>query len=151
MIKVTAISKENINQFLDLLKKDFKNLDILKAEKQIANLSEQEELLVCLTDSNQAIGFAKTTTLTKGLVKLDYIYVTPDFRRDKNGSVILVAVYNRAVNRLTAGLIAECSQEKTEGLAFLKARGFIESMVNEGVVYLNKSLIHMYKTAPHDH
>ena len=79
-------------------------------------------------------------------LKLDYIYVTPTLRRDKNGSVILVSVYNYAVNHLIAGIIGECPTNNHDALAFFKARGFIVTPVDEQNCSLTKSLLHMYKT-----
>ena len=147
MIKVSAINDNNKKAFLKLIESDFKNANIEDIKNKINALDSSEQLLVCLNEQNQAIGFAKTTEKVSAILKLDYIYVTPALRRDKNGSVILVSVYNYAVNHLIAGIIGECNQENVVAINFFKARGFIVTPLEDGSCSLTKSLLHMYKTS----
>ncbi|MBR3863531.1 MAG: GNAT family N-acetyltransferase [Clostridia bacterium] len=146
MIKVSALNDSNKQAFLNLIEKDFKNANLKNIEDSINSFSDNELLLVCLNEQNQAIGFAKTTEKVSAILKLDYIYVTKDLRRDKNGSVILVSVYNYAVNRLIAGIIGECNKNNEDAIAFFKARGFTVAPVDSETCSLTKSLLYMYKT-----
>ncbi len=146
MIKVSALSDSNKQALLKLIEKDFKNANLMQIENSICLLSKNEQLLVCSNEENQAIGFAKITEKVGAILKLDYIYVTPTLRRDKNGSVILVSVYNYAVNHLIAGIIGECSQDNQDAIAFFKARGFTVTPLENSSCSLTKSLLYMYKT-----
>ena len=146
MIKVSALNDSNKQAFLNLIENDFKNANLKKIEDSINSFSDNELLLVCLNEQNQSIGFAKTTEKVSAILKLDYIYVTKDLRRDKNGSVILVSVYNYAVNHLIAGIIGECNKNNEEAIGFFKARGFTVAPVDNETCSLTKSLLYMYKT-----
>lgn len=146
MIKISAINQNNKQPLLNLLKQDFKGIDLEKTADEIENLTDSEQLFVCLTEDDKAIGFAKSTFKGPSILKLDYIYITPKLRRDKNGSVLLVSVYNYAVNHLIAGLIGECKSDNECAIAFFKARGFICTVLEDGSCSLTKSLLHMYKT-----
>ena len=147
MIKVSALNDSNKQALLKLIENDFKNADIENIINKINSLNSNEQLLVCLNEQNQAIGFTKSTEKVSAILKLDYIYVTPALRRDKNGSVILVSVYNYAVNHLIAGIIGECKQENEVAINFFRARGFIVTPLEDGSCSLTKSLLHMYKTS----
>lgn len=146
MIKVSALNDSNKQAFLNLIENDFKNANLKEIENNLNSFSSNEQLLVCLNEQNQAIGFAKTTEKVSAILKLDYIYVTPTLRRDKNGSVILVSVYNYAVNHLIAGIMGECLTNNQDAIAFFKARGFIVTTLDNNTCSLTKSLLHMYKT-----
>lgn len=145
MIRVTLYKNEYEQKLIDCASKGLceEQLDNLKRDIKIIN--PDFEYLVCFDDNENIIGYSKTTPLTKGYLKLDDIYVLPDLRQDKNGSVILVAVMQRAVNALTVGIFAECNESKQEALAFFKARGFTCYQVKDGVHYFTKSLLPMYK------
>ena len=149
MIRVTSYTEDYKQKLLNGLT-DFTYEQKLELCKNLENIGENEEFLICLDQDENFVGFSKTTSLTKGFINLDYIYVIPSLRRDKNGSVILVAVMNRAVNRLVLGMFAKCESSNQSAMAFLKARGFIVSEEQNGVSSLMKSLMHMYKTH-HDH
>lgn len=150
MVRVTDLTQEFLPAFLDMIEKN-EGVDKRRAiEKSIKELKAEEEYLVCIDlDTNLPIGYSKTTAMLHGILKLDDIYVVPSLRRDTNGSIILVAVYNRAVNRMTAGIIAECDETNEVGCAFLKSRGFVLGKTEEGVNFYTKSLMHMY--IPHKH
>lgn len=145
MIKVSALNENNKKALLKLIENDFKNANLTQIENSINSLDKSEQLLVCLNEDGIAIGFAKTTERVSAIIKLDYIYVTPHLRRDKNGSVILVSVYNYAVNHLIAGIIGECDVKNQEAINFFKARGFIVTPLEDGSCSLTKSLLYMYK------
>ncbi|MBQ3571310.1 MAG: GNAT family N-acetyltransferase [Clostridia bacterium] len=151
MVRVTELKDKYIEEL-------FKVVSLHEGEQESKRLKEAflaktqfEEYLVCIdNESDEVIGYSKTTTLTHGILKLDYIYVIPTLRRDTNGSIILVAVYNRAVNRMTAGIIAECEKDNQEGNAFFKSRGFILGKEEAGINFYTKSLMHMYMPHKHD-
>ena len=151
MVKVSELTN---NEYLEkLLRVITENEGEQKAndiKKQFEEKLPQQEFLVCIDcETDDVIGYSKTTALTHGILKLDYLYVLPSCRRDTNGSIILVAVYNRAVNRMTAGIIAECENDNEGGNAFLKARGFLLAKSEDSVNFYTKSLMHMY--IPHKH
>ena len=150
MVRVTDLTNEFLPAFLDMIENN-EGVDKRRAiEKSIKERKAEEEYLVCIDlDTNLPIGYSKTTAMLHGILKLDDIYVVPSLRRDTNGSIILVAVYNRAVNRMTAGIIAECNENNEVGCAFLKSRGFVLGKTEEGVNFYTKSLMHMY--IPHKH
>ncbi len=145
MIKVTPLKQEYKQKLIDIALQGLTQSEVESIKADLSATSCDFEYLVCLDENDQVIGFSKTTPLTKGYLKLDYIYVAPNFRRDQNGSVILVAVMQRAVNALTIGIFAECNENNKETLAFLKARGFTCYQVQNGVHYFTKSLLPMYK------
>ena len=150
MIKVTDLTKENLGDFLNFVEKEEGINKKTAVEYSVNNLLSEEEYLICMDEeSKQIIGYSKTTMLPKGILQLDYIFVAQDKRRDTNGSIILVAVYNRAVNRLVAGMICQCEKSNAGANAFLKARGFRVGKEDENVNYYVKSLAHMY--IPHKH
>ena len=150
MVRVTALTEEYKNDLLNVVTKH-EGCDFAKSlETQINCLSQEQEILVCIdVESNEVIGYSKTTALLHGILQLDYIYVIPTMRRDTNGSIILVAVYNRAINRMTAGIIAECNENNEVGNSFFKARGFVLGKTENQVNFYTKSLMHMY--IPHKH
>ena len=150
MVRVTKLTQEFLPAFLDMIEKHEGIEKKNEIEKSYKSLRAEEEYLVCIdVERNAPIGYSKTTALTHGILKLDDIYVIPELRRDTNGSIILVAVYNRAINQMMAGIIAECSERNEVGTAFLKARGFVLGKTEEGVHFFTKSLMHMY--IPHKH
>ena len=150
MVRVTNLTNEHLENFLQMIEMHEGKERKIELQTALNNLKDNEDYLVCIDcESGLPIGYSKTTTLTHGLIKLDYIYVIPTLRRETNGSIILVAVYNRAVNRMTAGIIAECDETNEVGCAFLKSRGFVLGKTEEGVNFYTKSLMHMY--IPHKH
>lgn len=151
MVRVTNLTNEHLENFLQMIETHEGKERKIELQTALNNLKDNEDYLVCIDcESGLPIGYSKTTTLTHGLIKLDYIYVIPTLRRETNGSIILVAVYNKAVNRLTAGIVCECDQENQTANAFFKSRGFILSGENDGVNYYTKSLMHMYIKHTHD-
>lgn len=148
MIRVTAYKQTHKQQLLNCAKTDLSESEFTALEKDLDFAQKDNcpfEYLVCLDENEQIIGYSKTTPLKPGYINLDDIFVAKNFRRDKNGSVILVAVMQRAVNNLTVGIFAKCSENKSEALAFFKARGFTCYQIENGVHYLTKSLLPMYK------
>lgn len=150
MVRITAYKEQFREKFIDFLNGELSHGDAEKAAKKLESRNENVEYLVCLDDDENILGFIVYTLELSGVMRLDYVYVGKNFRRDKNGSLLLVAIMQRAVNRLICGLVCECKSENTDGLAFLKALGFTVSQEKDGVKYLSKSLLHMYKVKPSD-
>ena len=145
MIKVTPFKQEYKDKLIDCARQGLSENELLSLKRDLECTAPDFEYLVCVDENDQVIGYSKTTPLTKGYLKLDCIYVAPNLRRDQNGSVILVAVMQRAVNALTVGIFTECDQNNKETLAFFKARGFTCYQVQNGIHYFTKSLLPMYK------
>lgn len=150
MVRITAYKEQFREKFIDFLNGELSHGDAEKAAKKLELRNENVEYLVCLDDDENILGFIVYTLGLSGVMRLDYVYVGKNFRRDKNGSLLLVAIMQRAVNRLICGLVCECNNENADGLAFLKALGFTVSQEKDGVKYLSKSLLHMYKVKPSD-
>lgn len=148
MVRITAYKEEYKQKLSDFVNKELgKNVsDGLSSD--LNNLSEPSEYLICFDENENVLGYSKTTALLSGIVKVDNIYVSKDFRRDKNGSLIMVAIMQRAVNRLIAALICECNNDNTIALSFFKALGFTINDERNNIIYLSKSLLYMYKVKP---
>lgn len=148
MVRITAYKEEYKQKLSDFVSKELgKNVsDGLSSD--LNNLSEPSEYLICFDENENVLGYSKTTALLSGIVKVDNIYVSKDFRQDKNGSLIMVAIMQRAVNRLIAALICECGNDNTIALSFFKALGFTINDERNNIIYLSKSLLYMYKVKP---
>ncbi len=150
MVKVTALTNEYISPLLSAIRKEEGEEFANRLKIAIENLQENQEVLICTDcDTGKIVGYSLTTSFAHAILSLDYIYVLPSFRRDSNGSIILVAIYNKAVNKLIAGLVAKCENDNEVGNAFLKARGFILLKTEENINYYSKSLMHIYITHEH--
>ena len=79
MVRVTELKDKYIEEL-------FKVVSLHEGEQESKRLKEAflaktqfEEYLVCIdNESDKVIGYSKTTTLTHGILKLDYIYKTED-------------------------------------------------------------------------
>lgn len=145
MIKVTPFKQEYKDKLINCARQGLSENELLSLKRDLECTAPDFEYLVCVDENDQVIGYSKTTPLAKGYIKLDDLYVLPNLRRDQNGSVILVAVMQRAVNNLCVGIFAECLESKTAALAFFKARGFTCYQIQGSTHYFTKSLLPMYK------
>lgn len=145
MIKVTPYKQEYKQNLLNALSQCNDETRFKRVKYDLENDLNACEYLICFDENDKIIGYSKTTPLEKGFIKLDDIFVLPSLRRDQNGSVILVAVMQRAVNALYLGILAECPSRFTDGTAFLKARAFTCYNIENEVEYFTKSLLPMYK------
>ena len=150
MVKVIAFENEYKQKLIQSASLGLSDSELEALKRDLDNLSVDFEYLICIDQEDNVIGFSKTTPLEKGFLRIDYIYVQPNLRRDTNGSIILVAIMTRAVNRLIVGLLAFCDEQKNEALQFFKARGFTCFSVENNIHAFTKSLIHMYKTHNHE-
>lgn len=146
MVTVTPLKNEYRQKLIDLARLGLDKSEFEGLLSDLDNPSDHFEYLICIDDEDRVLGFSKTTPLEKGFLRIDQIFVAPDFRRDTNGSLLLVAIMTRAVNKLMVGVLAFCPQEKNEALCFFKARGFTCFSVENGIHAFTKSLLHMYKT-----
>lgn len=148
MVRITAYKEEYKQKLSDFVNKELGENVSDGLSSDLNNLSEPSEYLICFDENENVLGYSKTTALLSGIVKVDNIYVSKDFRRDKNGSLIMVAIMQRAVNRLIAALICECDNDNTIALSFFKALGFTINDERNNIIYLSKSLLYMYKVKP---
>lgn len=148
MVRITAYKEEYKQKLLDFVGKELDESAFEKLFNDLNNLSAPSEYLICFDENENVLGYSKSTALLSGIVKVDDIYVSKNFRRDKNGSLIMVAIMQRAVNRLIAALICECDSNNTVALSFFKALGFTVNDERDSTVYLSKSLLYMYKVKP---
>lgn len=146
MVKVTPYKEEYYNKLVDCLNSDPTENMTEQILKDIKNIKNTEEYLVCFDDEQNIIGMSKTTLSAAALQTLDFIFVKPSCRRETNGSIILVAVLTRAVNRLIAALVCSCEKNRDAAAGFFKARGFTFCGEDEKNKYYSKNLLYMYKT-----
>ncbi len=150
MVKVAALTNEYINPLLSAIRKEEGEEAENELKETLDNLQENQEVLLCTDcDTGEVVGYSLITSFAHAILSLDHIYVLPSFRRDSNGSIMLVAIYNKAVNKLIAGLVAKCDGNNEIANAFLKARGFMLLKTEENINYYSKSLMHMYITHEH--
>lgn len=121
--------------------------DVLQKTISEANVySPYSELIVCTDENGNALGVCKTTFTGTVENTVDYIYVQPDFRRDENGTLLIVTVMQRAVNRLITRLRALTPKENEIAAAFFNRLGFTAEKQTDNAIEFSKNLLYMYKT-----
>lgn len=146
MVKLSPYKQEHSHS-LDVLKTtaqsdgELQNIISLKDE-----LSPFSELIVCTDEKGNALGVCKTTLTGAAEKTVDYVFVHPNFRRDENGTLLLVTIMQSAVNRLITRLFTVVPSDNGAALAFFKKLGFIELKTENGKTELAKNLLYMYKT-----
>jgi len=149
MVRITPLKNEYMNKFETFVNEQAKNDNALYTFFSSAD-DERSEILVCFDEEENILGICRTSfTDSVGVLSIDYVYVKPDCRRDENGTLLVVAVMQRAVNRLIARLI--CNTEINDvNFAFLKKLGFTLALQNEDRAFFTKNLLYMYKTEKHE-
>lgn len=109
-------------------------------------LSPYCELIVCTDENGTALGVCKTTLTGAAEKTIDYVFVHPNYRRDENGTLLLVTIMQSAVNRLITQLRATVPSENNGAADFFKKLGFIKMKTENGKTELAKNLLYMYKT-----
>jgi len=143
MVRITPLKSNNYEKFKEFINNEKQTSKLPSPE----NLNGREEILVCLDENEKILGVCKTTfTDVVTTEAVDYVYVGKDFRRDTNGTLLLVAVMQRAVNRLITRLITRIDGSDEVSRSFFKKLGFTVEEEKENGVYLSKSLLYMYKT-----
>ncbi len=152
MVRITPIKDEYKDTFESFVNEQAKNDNALLTHFSATDSmdNERSEILVCFDEEENILGICKTSfTDLIGVLAIDYVYVKPDCRRDENGTLLVVAIMQRAVNRLIARLI--CNTEISEiNFAFLKKLGFTLTLQNEDRAFFTKNLLYMYKTEKHE-
>ena len=105
------------------------------------------EILICLDETENILGVCRTSyTGVIAEESLDYVYVSKEYRRDENGTLLVVATMQRAVNRLIARLICNIDNNNEVNKAFMKKLGFYLKEEKNNIAYYQKNLLYMYKT-----
>lgn len=146
MVKLSPYKRDHA-QALDMLKNTAPDNGELQKIISLKNeLSTYCELIVCTDENGNALGVCKTTLTGVAEKTIDYVFVHPNFRRDENGTLLLVTIMQSAVNRLITRLRATVPSENNEATAFFKKLGFCELKTENGKIELAKNLLYMYKT-----
>lgn len=145
MVKITPLKENYKEKYLRYTKEQKDNLPSGIFDLDL--LPFGAEILICLDESENILGVCRTSyTETIAEESLDFVYVTPAFRRDENGTLLVVAVMQRAVNRLISRLICDIDIGDEDAAAFLYKLNFCKVEEKNGKIYYRKNLLYMYKT-----
>lgn len=145
MVKITPLKENYKEKFLRFLSEQKDNLP--DGTFDVDALPFGAEILICLDEAENVLGICRTSfTDVLAEESLDYVFVLPDFRRDENGTLLVVAVMQRAVNRLIARLVCNIESSDSVSAAFLKKLNFCKTEEKDGRIYYRKNLLYMYKT-----
>lgn len=144
MVKIIPLKENYKEKYLKYLSE---HSDIPQDAFNLELLSFGAEILICLDEDENILGVCRTSyTGVVAEEALDYVYVSKEYRRDENGTLLVVAVMQRAVNRLIARLICNIEDNNDVNKAFMKKLGFYLKEEKDNKLYYQKSLLYMYKT-----
>lgn len=144
MVKIIPLKENHKEKYLKYLSD---HSDIPQNLFNLELLPFGAEILICLDEDENILGVCRTSyTGVIAEEALDYVYVSKEYRRDENGTLLVVAVMQRAVNRLIARLICNIEDNNEVNKAFMKKLGFYLKEEKHNKAYYQKSLLYMYKT-----
>lgn len=144
MVKIIPLKENHKEKYLKYLSD---HSDIPQGMFNLELLPFGAEILICLDEDENILGVCRTSyTGVVAEEALDYVYVSKEYRRDENGTLLVVAVMQRAVNRLIAQLICNIEDNNEVNKAFMKKLGFYLKEEKNNKAYYQKSLLYMYKT-----
>ncbi len=144
MVKIIPLKENYKEKYLKYLAE---HSDIPQDAFNLKLLPFGAEILICLDEDENILGICRTSyTGVVAEEALDYVYVSKEYRRDENGTLLVVAVMQRAVNRLIARLICKIDNNNEANKAFMKKLGFYLKEGKDNKLYYQKSLLYMYKT-----
>lgn len=144
MVKIIPLKETHKEKYLKYLAE---HSDIPQGMFNLELLPFGAEILICLDENENILGICRTSyTGVVAEEALDYVYVSKEYRRDENGTLLVVAVMQRAVNRLIARLICNIDDNNDVNKAFMKKLGFYLKEEKDNKAYYQKSLLYMYKT-----
>ncbi len=144
MVKIIPLKETHKEKYLKYLSD---HSDIPQNMFNLELLPFGAEILICLDEDETILGVCRTSyTGVVAEEALDYVYVSKEYRRDENGTLLVVAVMQRAVNRLIARLICNIEDNNDVSKAFMKKLGFCLKEEKNNKAYYQKSLLYMYKT-----
>ena len=144
MVKIIPLKETHKEKYLKYLSD---HSDIPQNLFNLELLPFGAEILICLDENENILGVCRTSyTGVVAEEALDYVYVSKEYRRDENGTLLVVAVMQRAVNRLIARLICNIEDNNDVSKAFMKKLGFCLKEEKNNKAYYQKSLLYMYKT-----
>lgn len=149
MVRIIVFKNEYAEKFAAFLKNE-NDERLSELSRCIENPTNREEILVCLDENDEILGVCKTTfTDVVTTESLDYVYVGKSCRKDENGTLLVVAVFQRAVNRLITRLIAKIDAHDEIAFAFMKKLGFTVTEEKDGTKYMSKNLLYMFRSEAH--
>lgn len=144
MVKIIPLKENHKEKYLKYLSD---HSDIPQNTFNLELLPFGAEILICLDEDENILGICRTSyTGVVAEEALDYVYVSKEYRRDENGTLLVVAVMQRAVNRLIARLICKIDNNNEANKAFMKKLDFYLKEEKDNKLYYQKSLLYMYKT-----
>ena len=144
MVKIIPLKETHKEKYLKYLSD---HSDIPQNTFNLEVLPFGAEILICLDEDENILGVCRTSyTGVVAEEALDYVFVSKEYRRDENGTLLVVAVMQRAVNRLIARLICNIKDNNDVNKAFMKKLGFYLKEEKDNKAYYQKSLLYMYKT-----
>ena len=144
MVKIIPLNGNYKDKYLKYLAD---HSDIPQGMFNLELLPFGAEILICLDEDENILGICRTSyTGVVAEEALDYVYVSKEYRRDENGTLLVVAVMQRAVNRLIARLICNIEDNNDVSKAFMKKLGFYLKEEKDNKLYYQKNLLYMYKT-----
>lgn len=144
MVKIIPLKETHKEKYLKYLSD---HSDIPQGMFNLELLPFGAEILICLDEDENILGVCRTSyTGVVAEEALDYVFVSKEYRRDENGTLLVVAVMQRAVNRLIARLICNIKDNNDVNKAFMKKLGFYLKEEKDNKAYYQKSLLYMYKT-----
>ena len=149
MVRIIVFKNEYAEKLAAFSKKenDERLHDLLSTAR---SPSDREEILICLNENDEILGACKVTfTDVVTAESLDYVYVGKAYRKDENGTLLVVAVFQRAVNRLITRLIAKIDARDEIAFAFMKKLGFTVTEEKDGTKYMSKNLLYMFGAEKH--
>ena len=142
MVKIIPLKETHKEKYLKYLSD---HSDIPQGMFNLELLPFGAEILICLDEDENILGVCRTSyTGVVAEEALDYVFVSKEYRRDENGTLLVVAVMQRAVNRLIARYIVLGNAAKPHRAPLVMvARKPQFAYIRKGFIFLNRLVVKM--------